>query len=134
MRILAVLLLILGFVTGAKAAKDELVIGITQFPSAFHPNFDSMLAKTYILAMTRRPFTAYDKIWRLVCMLCTELPTIENGMAVPETVRVTWDRTLERKQVGVSIFVKAEAEWPRVLEKLTESGFSAGLGDLLKSL
>jgi hypothetical protein len=62
------------------------------------------------------------------------MDSVLRGMAVPETVRVTWDRTLERKQVGVSIFVKAEAEWPRVLEKLTETGFSAGLGALLKSL
>ena len=73
------------FVAGAaKAAKDELVIGITQFPSTFHPNIDSMMAKTYILSMTRRPITAYDTDWKLICMLCTRLPTIENGLAVPE--------------------------------------------------
>ena len=68
----------------AKAAKDQLVIGITQFPSTFHPNIDSMMAKTYILSMTRRPVTAYDTGWNLVCMLCVELPTIENGLAIPE--------------------------------------------------
>jgi peptide/nickel transport system substrate-binding protein len=68
----------------AKAAKDELVIGITQFPSSFHPTIDTMMAKTYILSMTRRPFTAYDKDWLLVCMLCTKLPTIENGLAIPQ--------------------------------------------------
>ena len=66
------------------AEKNDLVIGITQFPSTFHPNIDSMMAKTYILAMTRRPFTAYDADWRLICMLCVKLPTIENGLAVPE--------------------------------------------------
>ncbi|MGY9002637.1 MAG: hypothetical protein ACKVIF_05550, partial [Rhodospirillales bacterium] len=65
----------------ATGAKDELTIGITQFPSTFHPNIDSMMAKTYILAMTRRPFTAFDKNWKLVCLLCTKLPTIENGLA-----------------------------------------------------
>ena len=68
----------------ATAARDELVIGITQFPSTFHPNIDSMMAKTYVLAMTRRPFTAYDTDWQLMCMLCVELPSIENGLAVPE--------------------------------------------------
>ena len=36
-----------------------------------------MLAKNYILAMIRRPFTVYDKNWNLICMLCAELPTIE---------------------------------------------------------
>lgn len=63
------------------AAKDELVIGVTQFPSTLHPGFDPLLAKTYVLAMTRRPFTAYDQDWKLVCLLCTELPTIANGGA-----------------------------------------------------
>jgi peptide/nickel transport system substrate-binding protein len=65
----------------AAAAKDELVIGLTQFPSNFHPNIDSMAAKSYVLAMTRRPFTTYDKDWKLICMLCTELPSIEKGTA-----------------------------------------------------
>jgi peptide/nickel transport system substrate-binding protein len=31
--------------------------------------------------MTLRPFVIYDKDWKLVCMLCTELPTFENGQA-----------------------------------------------------
>ncbi|MEK9722427.1 MAG: peptide ABC transporter substrate-binding protein [Rhodospirillaceae bacterium] len=44
-----------------------------------------MLAKTYILAMTRRPLTAYDKDWKLICLLCAELPTFENGGAKRET-------------------------------------------------
>ncbi len=34
--------------------------------------------------MAQRPFTAYDAGWQLICMLCTELPTIENGLAVIE--------------------------------------------------
>ena len=67
-----------------QAANGELVIGIAQFPSSFHPNIDSMLAKTYIQSMTARPFTAYDKDWKLICMLCTDLPMMENGRAKPE--------------------------------------------------
>ncbi|MBT4889907.1 MAG: peptide ABC transporter substrate-binding protein [Rhodospirillales bacterium] len=63
---------------------DNLTIGITQFPSTFHPTINAMMAKTYILAMTRRPVTVYDKDWNLICMLCTKLPTIENGLAVRE--------------------------------------------------
>ncbi|MBE9554552.1 MAG: peptide ABC transporter substrate-binding protein, partial [Proteobacteria bacterium] len=54
----------------AMAARDQLVIGISQFPSNFNPNIDSMLAKSYVLAMARRPFTAYDADWNLICMLC----------------------------------------------------------------
>ncbi len=88
-----------------KAAKDELVIGITQFPSSFHPTIDSMMAKTYILSMTRRPFTVYDKDWKLVCMLCTELPTIENGMAKPE-------KTPKGAQgIAVTYTIRPDAVW-----------------------
>ncbi|MSP80213.1 MAG: peptide ABC transporter substrate-binding protein [Rhodospirillales bacterium] len=65
-------------------AKEELVIGTTQFPSTFHPSIDSMLAKTYILAMARRPLTMHDARWELGCMICVQLPTIANGGAVPE--------------------------------------------------
>ena len=87
------------------AAKDELVIGITQFPSTFNPNIDAMLAKSYILAMTRRPVTAYDKDWRLVCMLCTELPTFENGRA--------WLEDLADGGTGIALRITLEtgARW-----------------------
>jgi peptide/nickel transport system substrate-binding protein len=90
---------------GVHAAKDELVIGLSQFPSTFHPNIDPHMARSYILAMTRRPLTAYDKDWRLVCMLCVELPTIENGLAVPET---TPDG---KRGVAVTFAIPEEAVW-----------------------
>ena len=89
----------------AQKNADQLVIGITQFPSTFHPNIDSMLAKTYILSLTRRPFTSYDKDWKLVCMLCVTLPTIENGLAVPE-------KTARGKQgIAVTYTIRADATW-----------------------
>jgi peptide/nickel transport system substrate-binding protein len=83
-RLLLILVLVLGLGHPARA-KDELVIGITQFPATLHPNIESMLAKTYILDMAMRPFTAYDSEWKLTCLLCERLPTIENGLAVKET-------------------------------------------------
>ncbi len=70
----------------ARAARDELVIGMTQFPNTFNPVIEAMLAKSYVLAMTRRPLVTYNQDWELVCMLCTELPTIENGLARRETL------------------------------------------------
>ena len=88
-----------------QAAKGELVIGIAQFPSSFHPNIDSMLAKTYIQSMTARPFTAYDKDWKLICMLCTDLPMMENGRAKPE-------RAPNGKQgVAVTYTIHPKAAW-----------------------
>jgi peptide/nickel transport system substrate-binding protein len=67
------------------AAKNELVIGISQYPSTLHPNIESMLAKVYVLGMVRRPLTAYEQSWSLTCMLCTELPSLEAGTAKLES-------------------------------------------------
>lgn len=61
--------------------KDELVVAMTQMPGTWNPIISSMLAKSLIANMTARPVTAYDADWKLVCLVCTELPTIENGKA-----------------------------------------------------
>jgi peptide/nickel transport system substrate-binding protein len=89
----------------APGAKDELVIGITQFPATFNPYIDAMLAKSYILAMTRKPMVVYDKDWKRVCMLCTELPTIENGLA-----KVV-DRPDGQKGMTITYTIQPEAKW-----------------------
>ena len=68
----------------ARAAKEELVIGVSQFPTAFHPLIESHVTQAYVLAMTQRPITGFDADWELVCFLCTDLPTLENGKAVIE--------------------------------------------------
>ncbi len=102
--------LILGWIGPTAAGLDgsraaELRIGITQFPSTLNPMIDSMLAKSYVLAMTRRPVTVYDQNWELVCMLCTEIPTIENGMAVPE------DLPDGKRGIAVTYKIHPEATW-----------------------
>lgn len=89
----------------AHAAKRELVIGLTQFPSSFNPHIDSMLAKSYVLGMTRRPITAYDDKWQLICMLCVELPTLENGLAKVE------DLPDGRKGVALTYSLHPAATW-----------------------
>lgn len=100
----ALMLLCLGLAAPARA-KDELVIGINQFPATFHPNIESMLAKTYILDMASRPFTAYDAQWKLVCMLCETLPTLENGLAKPEKVNGG------TQGVALTYTIRPEAKW-----------------------
>ena len=79
------------------ATRDTLTIGITQFPSTFHPNIDNMAAKSYVLGFARRPLTAYDPDWALTCLLCDRVPSLENGGAARETtpegkpgIRVTY--------------------------------------------
>ena len=79
-------LLSLGLASPAFAETDQLTIGISQFPANFNPLINSMLAKAYILGFALHPLTVYDKDWALVCMLCTRLPTLENGGAVKETL------------------------------------------------
>ena len=62
-------------------AKDELVLGMTQSPGTWNPLISSMLAKSLINNMTARPMTAWNADSTLVCLACTELPTVENGKA-----------------------------------------------------
>ena len=79
-RILFVLLALTALAAPARA-KDELVIGMTQSPGTWNPLISSMLAKSLISNMTSRPLTAWNADWKLVCLVCTEVPTIENGKA-----------------------------------------------------
>lgn len=82
------LIFFIGFVlaafSGATAnarAPDELSIGVTQFASTLNPIIDDMFVKDYVLGAVFRPLVTYDPSWKLVCMLCTKLPTFANGLA-----------------------------------------------------
>lgn len=89
---------------------DELVIGMTQFPATFNPNIDSMSVKAFILDMAERPITVYDPDWKLVCMLCTELPTIENGKAKIEDLPAGSPRA-PGKGIAVTYTIRDDARW-----------------------
>jgi peptide/nickel transport system substrate-binding protein len=89
----------------AAAPRASLTIGITQFPATLNPNIDVMAAKSYVLGMAMRPFTVYDADWKLVCLLCTELPSIENGRAVPV------DLPDGRKGVDLTYTIRPDAIW-----------------------
>lgn len=97
MLVRVLLLLLVWALPAAAEPRDSLTIGIMQYPSTLHPNIDSMAAKSYVLGFARRPVTAYDADWKLVCLLCEALPTLENGQARRETtpdgkpgLRATW--------------------------------------------
>ena len=66
-------------------AKDDLVIGVAQFAPSLNPNTDATVVKSYVLGFVSRPISAFDADWKPVCMLCTTLPSIDNGGAVFET-------------------------------------------------
>ncbi len=89
----------------AASAKDTLTIGISQFPRNFNPNIEAMLVKTYILSMTQRPFVVYDADWKLQCMLCVKLPTIENGGAKIEQTKDG------RTGIAVTYTIRPDAVW-----------------------
>ncbi len=76
----AALGLLFGFLTPA-AARDTLVIGVAQFAPSLNPYIDPAVMKSYVLDFATRPLSVYDPDWKPVCLLCTELPTIENGGA-----------------------------------------------------
>ena len=90
-------LILIGSLPTLAQPRDTLTIGITQYPSTFHPNIENMAAKSYVLGFARRPLTAYDADWRLACLFCETVPTLENGLAARETtpdgrpgIRVTY--------------------------------------------
>ncbi len=99
------LALALAALAWTSAAARDLTIGITQFPSTLHPSIDSMAAKSYVLGLTHRPITTYDQEWKLVCLLCTELPTFENGLAVRE---ITPEG---RDGVGLTVRLRPDLFW-----------------------
>lgn len=85
-------------------AKDDLVIGVAQFPSNLHPNIDAEVIKTYVDAFAVRQVTAFDPDWKNSCLICTELPTIENGLAKVEDVG-------GKKGMAVTIKLKPDLKW-----------------------
>ncbi len=107
----AFIVLSLGVAVGpGPAAARELTIGITQYPTTFQPSVDPSVAKSYILGMTRRPLTVFDQDWELICMLCVELPTFENGLAVREPLPEGVDSPTD-EGVALTYRIRPEATW-----------------------
>ena len=108
---LALLLLAgLAAAPGSATRAESLTIGMTQYPYTLNPNIESMLAKTYVLSMTMRPLTHYDQNWEAVCLLCTELPTIENGGAVIEPLPEGIDSPSD-EGIAVTYTIHPDATW-----------------------
>ena len=89
----------------AFAAKEELTIGVAQFPSNMHPAIEPTVVKAYVRNMALRQLTGWNKDWKLGCILCTELPTIENGLAKIE------DRPDGSKGMAVTFKLPPDLKW-----------------------
>lgn len=59
----------------------ELTIGMTQFPPDMHPYITNTSIKDYIAGAVRRPMTGFTAAGEVVCVLCTEVPSLANGRA-----------------------------------------------------
>lgn len=103
--LLAWLLACMAMTPASAAEHDALSIGITQFPATLNPNIDVMAAKSYVLGAALRPFTVYDSEWKLACLLCTELPSIGNGLAV------TVDLPDGKKGIDLTYTIRPDAHW-----------------------
>lgn len=104
-RLAAAALLLAAAPASGQAKRDSLTIGMTQFPATMNPLIDSMLAKSYVLAMVRRPLMTFDANWQLICLLCTEVPSFENGLAK----RI--DLGDGKQGVAVTITLHPKAAW-----------------------
>ena len=76
----------LALLAGAAAAQPHraLVIGVSSFPTSLNPVVDPEVIKSYVLGFTDRPIDAFDPDKHLVCLLCTEIPSLANGDAAME--------------------------------------------------
>ena len=67
------------------APHDQLVVGMTAFPSSEHPYIDPLIVKSWVLGFASRQVTMFTPDWQNVCSMCTEVPSPENGRVQPET-------------------------------------------------
>lgn len=110
--ILALILAACGTLAGAAAALgEELRIGISQYPTTLHPSAEASVAKSYVHGLTRRPLTVYDQQWELVCMLCTELPAIGVGTAVPEDLPPEVEGAGDGRGIAMTYTLQPDATW-----------------------
>ncbi|MEQ9606551.1 MAG: peptide ABC transporter substrate-binding protein [Kiloniellaceae bacterium] len=97
--------------TASALGAEELRIGLSQYPTTLHPSMDPSIAKSYVNSMTRRPLTVYDQQWELICMLCTELPSLEAGSAevvpLPEGVEGAGDG----RGIALTYTIQPGATW-----------------------
>jgi peptide/nickel transport system substrate-binding protein len=89
----------------AQAKHDTLAIGIAQFPSSLQPNIDPEVVRGYAMGFVIRPITAFDADWKNSCLLCTNLPTLENGLAKRE------DRPDGKHGMAVTIKLRPGLTW-----------------------
>lgn len=88
----------------AAPTNKQLTIGITQEFENLNPIISSMMASKYIYYIAGRQLVAIDSDWKWYCVLCTTMPTVENGLA-----KVVDEKGAKKMLVNWEI--KANANW-----------------------
>ena len=65
----------------AAQTHDTLTMGMVQFPPDMHPYITTTSIKDTILAAALRPMTGFSRDGQVICISCTEVPSIANGQA-----------------------------------------------------
>ena len=63
---------------------------MVQFPPDMHPYITVTSIKDYVLNAARRPMVGYSEKGEVLCVLCTDLPTLANGRAKLEQRLARW--------------------------------------------
>lgn len=63
------------------APRDTLTMGMSQFPPDMHPYITTTSIKDTVLFAVNRPMTGYAVDGSVICLLCTEVPSLANGGA-----------------------------------------------------
>jgi peptide/nickel transport system substrate-binding protein len=134
------LLAILGLALLSAAAHaqphDTITIGMSQFPPDMHPFITSTSVRNVVLQAMNRPMVATNTDGSLRCVLCAELPSLENGQAAltaradgSRGMRVTYtlkpdlfwaDGTrLTARDIAFSFKVNATFNPPQYIEAVT---------------
>ncbi len=86
-------------------AKNELTIGVAQFPASLHPYISAQTVQFFTIGFGLRPISAFAPSGKPVCLLCTDLPTLENGLAKIE------DSGDGHQGLAVTIKLKPDLKW-----------------------
>ena len=105
MRWIAIAAAVLSAAATPAAAKDDLTIGVAQFPASLHPYIGAQTIQGYVDAIALQRLTVYDMAGHIVCLLCTEAPTLDNGLARRET------NSTGGLGLAVTIKLKPDLKW-----------------------
>ena len=79
---LAIIALAAAATLPAKAQpRDTLTIGMAQFPPDMHPYITNTSIKEYVANTARRNMTGFNRDGTVICLICTEVPSLANGRA-----------------------------------------------------